>query len=393
MIRVVVYAVCDYLTLPNGGEVMLLNNFLSANKSESIEYYLVGMSFNESDRVGEWNDKKIGNLVYKFLPVSQVLVDKEKTHIPFRLRMVHGIKKYWNKIEKVNADYHYIHSAELAMPLWKKDIKLVYHVHGDPCQTMKISRFPIFRLQIFTDNYWKIIAKTVEKSYKIVWAADRSKQLYLEQQPQMKDVVNRKSITIHSSFDTKLVVDKKSIPTLTNRKHLVTVGRVSHVKRMDFLIDVANKLIKEGQDIDLLICGDGEEKKALEEKAKGLGISDRIVFLGLFNRVQIATVLNDSDVFVFASENEAMSLVVLESLYMGIPVVSTNVGDIPYAVKNGETGYIVDGYDVKQYADKVKIILENGKESYLEACKKMAMNFTPDIMANRINEVFNESEN
>ena len=88
MKRVLVYAVCDYFSLPNGGEVMLLNNFLSANKSEMIEYYLVGMSFNESDKVGKWSDKKIGNLVYKFLPVSQVLADKEKTHVPFRLRMV-----------------------------------------------------------------------------------------------------------------------------------------------------------------------------------------------------------------------------------------------------------------------------------------------------------------
>ena len=77
MKRVLVYAVCDYFSLPNGGEVMLLNNFLSANKSEMIEYYLVGMSFNESDKVGKWSDKKIGNLVYKFLPVSQVLADKE----------------------------------------------------------------------------------------------------------------------------------------------------------------------------------------------------------------------------------------------------------------------------------------------------------------------------
>ena len=132
---------------------------------------------------------------------------------------------------------------------------------------------------------------------------------------------------------------------MKNRQHLVTVGRISRVKRMDFLIDVTNELIKDGMNVDLIICGDGEEKKTLEEKAKKLGVEDSIVFLGLLNREQIATVLSHSDLFVFASENEAMSLVVLESLYMGVPVVSTNVGDIPYAVKDGTTGYIVDGYD------------------------------------------------
>ncbi|RHV11318.1 glycosyltransferase family 1 protein [Clostridium sp. OM05-6BH] len=393
MKRVLVYAVCDYFSLPNGGEVMLLNNFLSANKSEMIEYYLVGMSFNESDKVGKWSDKKIGNLVYKFLPVSQVLADKEKTHVPFRLRMVYGIRKYWKKIEKINADYHYIHSAELAIPFWRKNIRCVYHVHGDPCQTLRISRFPIFRIQLFTDCYWKIISRTIEKSNRVIWAADRSKELYLEQQPKMKEIVNKKSITIHSSFDTKLVVDEDSIPILSNRKHLVTVGRISRVKRMDFLVDVAYKLIEEGFDIDILICGDGEEKDALEEKAKYLGISDRVVFLGLLNRVQIATVLKYSDVFVFASENEAMSLVVLESLYMGVPVVSTDVGDISYVIKDGKTGYIVDGYDAKQYANKIKSIIKNGKIGYEDCCKRMAMNFTPCKMAEQINEVFNENSN
>lgn len=388
MIRVLVYAVCDFTSLPNGGEVMLMNNFLSANKSDNIEYFLVGMSFTTSDKVGRWNDKKIGNLTYKFLPVSQVLVDKEKTHIPFRMRMVHGVKKYWNEIKKVNADFHYIHSAELGIPLWKKDIQLVYHVHGDPCQTLRISRFPIFRLQVFTDFYWKIISNTIKKSCKVVWAADRSKQLYLEQQPHMKEIVNDKSITIHSSFDTKLVVDDTSIPALENSKHLVTVGRVSRVKRMDFLIDVANELIIEGQDIDLLICGDGEEKKALEEKAKKLGILDRVVFLGLLNRVQIATILSHSDVFVFASENEAMSLVVLESLYMGVPVVSTNVGDIPYVVKDEITGYIVDGYNVDEYAKKVKKILNGDQQNYFNNCKNMISSYTPEKMAAKINEVF-----
>lgn len=391
MVRVLVYAVCDYLSLPNGGEVMLLNNFLSANKSTTVEYYLVGMSFDASDKVGVWINKKIGDATYKFLPVSQILADKEKTHIPFRLRMTHGIKKYWKEIEKVDADYHYVHSAELAIPLWNKEIKLVFHVHGDPCQTLHISRFPIFRLRVFSYLYWKIIARTIKKSNKVIWAADRSKQLYLEQQPHMHQVVVKKSVTIHSSFDTKLVVNDESIPVMKNRHHLVTVGRISRVKRMDFLIDVTNELIKDGMNVDLIICGDGEEKKTLEEKAKKLGVEDSIVFLGLLNREQIATVLSHSDLFVFASENEAMSLVVLESLYMGVPVVSTNVGDIPYAVKDGTTGYIVDGYDTRRYAEKIKIIIENGKSFYSDRCKLAAMSFTPNRMATQINEVFDES--
>ena len=175
--NILVYSVCDYEKLPNGGEVMLLNNFLTANHNEKNNYYLVGMSFEKSDEVGKWQKKRIGDNIYHFFPVCKVLKDKEKTHIPFRLRVVVGIALYWKKINKINAEFHYIHEAEVAIPMWNKEINIVYHVHGDPCQTLRISRFPIFRAKVFSNIYWKIISITMEKSCKIIWAANRSRKL------------------------------------------------------------------------------------------------------------------------------------------------------------------------------------------------------------------------
>ena len=389
MIKILVFSVCDFASLPNGGEVMLLNNFLSANQSEDLRYYLVGMTFDTNGRVGEWQSKRIGNNIYDFFPVTKVTVDKEKTHIPFRLRVALGIKKYWKKINDVSADYHYIHSAELAIPMWsKKNINVVYHMHGDPCQTLRISRFPIFRIKLFSALYWKVIERTVIESKKIIWAANRAKKLYLEQQPHMKHEVDSKSITVHSSFDTKLKVNYDDFPELSDRKHLITVGRLSRVKRIDFILQVVSALVNDGLNVDLLVCGDGEEKNTLISLAKQLGIEKYVCFLGLTNRETTATALDVSEGFLFASENEAMSLVVLESLYMGTPVISTNVGDIEDAVLDGVTGYIVDSYNVALYASKVKTLLEKGKDSYTDACKRTALKYTPDKMAMEINKVF-----
>ena len=142
----------------------------------------------------------------------------------------------------------------------------------------------------------------------------------------------------------------------------------------------------------LLVCGDGEEKSNLEELAKKLGISDRVVFFGLLNRVQLAEALSSSEVFLFASENEAMSLVVLESLYMGTPVVSTDVGDVGEAIINGETGYIVKGYDIAEYANRIIEVLESKKESFSEACEKMAERYSPEKMAEEIDRSLLKNE-
>ena len=79
-----------------------------------------------------------------------------------------------------------------------------------------------------------------------------------------------------------------------------------------------------------------------------------------------------------------MSLVILESLYMGTPVVSTDVGDIPYAVKEGYTGKLVDSYNIEAYVAAVIEMLNLGKAVYSNNCKTMAMNFTPKKMAENI---------
>lgn len=387
MKKIGIIAVCDYVSLPNGGEVFLLNNFLTANSNLGIEYSLIGMTFDDSKTVGKWTKLKIGKNEYNFLPVSKVLKDKEKTHIPFRVRVVAGLYKYWKAIEEKGIKEVYVHSAELGIPFWKKkDISLSYHVHGDPGQTLKYSRFVAFRGHKWTDLYYYVIKHTIEKSKLIIWAANRSKQLYLNAQPRMKEEVERKSIVIHSSFDAKLTVSNEQQLTLKNRLHLVTVARLAAIKRIDFIIEVVASLVEDKYDVDLLVCGDGEQRKNLEDLAKQLNISDRVIFLGLLNRKQLAEALDRSEVFLFASESEAMSLVVLESLYMGTPVVSTDVGDLEDVVLDGKTGYIIREYNNQKYKEKVCEVLNKGKSFYSENCRILAGRFTPEAMADKINK-------
>lgn len=390
--RIAVVAVCDFRKLPNGGEVFLLNNLFSAMQSDKNEYYLIGMTFNDQDRIGKWNLISIGGRTYNFFPVAKVTKDKEKTKIPFRLRMVYGLIKYKSTIMSMGFDSVYIHSAELGIPFWHdyNRINLIYHVHGDPSQTLRYSRFPLFRFEAFTKLYLALINKTIKKSKKIIWAANRPKNEYKKlASEEMVDIIEKKSVTVHSSFDRKLTVDYDSIPRLTNRRHLVTVSRLAKIKHVDFIIECLKELIVKGYNVDLIVCGDGEELEPLKKLAKNLGISDRVLFFGLCNRKQIATCLNCSDVFLFASESEAMSLVVLESLYMGTPVVSTDVGDISDVVVADKTGYIVEGYKLHDYVQMIEKVMRKNKAEYLNECRSMVQRYTPEFMAVSIDEEMN----
>ena len=73
---------------------------------------------------------------------------------------------------------------------------------------------------------------------------------------------------MHSSFDRKLTVDYDSIPRLTNRRHLVTVSRLAKIKHVDFIIECLKELIVKGYNVDLIVCGDGEELEPLKKLAK-----------------------------------------------------------------------------------------------------------------------------
>ena len=384
MKNIAIIAVCDFINNPIGGEVFLLHNLLKNAPPKSINISLIGMSFNSKDKLGQWSKKNIDGILYDYLPVSKI---SKSSILPYRLKVVLGIKKYFNLIKEKNINTIYIHSAELILPfLKKKNINVIYHIHGNPEVTLKISRFPLFRLSIFSKMYCSFINKTIKRSEIIVWAAEKNKKEYIINNPPLKDMIINKSITIHSSFDTSLKY--KNFTNLyefhSNKKYLITVGRLNKGKRIDFLLDVFHHLSKTHDNINFIICGDGEEKQNLANKAIELNISNKVTFMGAINRDKLGFLLCNSDLFVFASEYEALSLVVLESLYMGTPVVTTEVGDLPIIIQNNITGEVVSTNDKENFISAINKALTLGKEHYSQSCIATAENFSPEKMSNKI---------
>jgi glycosyltransferase involved in cell wall biosynthesis len=98
-----------------------------------------------------------------------------------------------------------------------------------------------------------------------------------------------------------------------------TITRLSVQKRIDRLLD-AMALVPEAH---LVVAGEGELETDMHQHASDLGIHDRVHFLGF--RSDVARVLSAFDVFALTSDKEGMANAMLESLAMGVPVVSTDV--------------------------------------------------------------------
>lgn len=91
----------------------------------------------------------------------------------------------------------------------------------------------------------------------------------------------------------------------------------------------------------LMMVGDGPDEAMLKEKVQSLGIQQSVSFFPFTSEPKY--VFERIDVTVLPSlYKEGLPNVLLESMGMGVPVVSSNIGGVPEIVINGETGYMVE---------------------------------------------------
>lgn len=91
----------------------------------------------------------------------------------------------------------------------------------------------------------------------------------------------------------------------------------------------------------LSIAGSGPLRESLEQLAASLGVADRVRFTGRLDREQMAALYREADLSLNPSHVDNMPNSVLESLASGVPVVSTDVGGVPFIVEHGRTALLV----------------------------------------------------
>lgn len=107
---------------------------------------------------------------------------------------------------------------------------------------------------------------------------------------------------------------------------LLYFGRLAPIKRVDRAIDALELLPPE---VGLAVGGKGDQREALEERARERGLADRVQFLGFVPEEDKQAVLASADALVLPSEHEGQPIVLLEALSQGVPVVVTDPGWLP----------------------------------------------------------------
>ena len=118
-----------------------------------------------------------------------------------------------------------------------------------------------------------------------------------------------------------------------------TVGRLQYQKNYPCLLRVARQVAEEAENVCFVAAGDGSLRQELEAARDRLGLRGRFHFLGY--RSDVAQLLEEFDIFAFASHFEGFGKAVAEAMATECPVVATDVVGVNEVVEPGRTGYLV----------------------------------------------------
>ncbi len=167
--------------------------------------------------------------------------------------------------------------------------------------------------------------------------------------------VSRDKIDISlNTVDTNFFYEASSRGECINTNQFIYVGNLTQGKRVDLIIKAVSKLKAQGQDILVLIIGDGPMKSELETMSKNLSLSSNIKFLGFLQKDELPKHFSESVCMLFPSEYDIWGLVLCEAMACGIPCISSiRSGATHDLIEDGVNGFAVDFEDTNDLVEKM----------------------------------------
>ncbi len=149
--------------------------------------------------------------------------------------------------------------------------------------------------------------------------------------------------------------ERFSIP---NKPVVLYTGRISGEKRLDVLIEAMPDILTK-VDAHFVICGEGREKESLEAQVTRMGLSEHVTFTGFLSDGEFPDIYAIADVFVIPSESELQSIVTLEALASGLPVIAACKDALPELVENPGNGLLFEPGNSRELAENITTILSS----------------------------------
>lgn len=157
------------------------------------------------------------------------------------------------------------------------------------------------------------------------------------------------------------------------KKIILSVGRLVPRKGFDHTIRALPEILKHCPDTIYLLIGSGEYRNELERIAKECNVENNVIFAGRVSEDELTDHYNLCDIFVMPNrelddhDTEGFGLVFLEANACGKAVVGGRAGGVVEAVRDGENGILVDGWNLNEIAQAItKLLTDDGYRKQIE---------------------------
>jgi len=308
---------------------------------------------------GEWKSEKqifeknnvelinLGFNYFSFLPKTGFI----KSRISYLIIILISFIPLIMLIKKRKPDYLIIHLIT-SLPIFlskffKSQTRFVLRISGYP------------KLTIIRQMWWKYFSNY------IYFVTSPSKDLV--NQLHQKNIFKKEIIKFLPDpiIDIKRFLRKKNetmnIFVPTKKNFFISVGRLTKQKNFQYLINEFNEFIKLNNDYDLLIFGEGEDKKVLNQLIKKYGLKNRIFLMGFNDNVD--KYLEKAEAFILSSLWEDPGFVLIEAAMSNLFIVSSNC-------KNGPIEFLNNGKGGILFETNQKEALINSLKEYISLTEK-----------------------
>jgi len=198
-------------------------------------------------------------------------------------------------------------------------------------------------------------------------------------------------ILVYNGVDEKEIVYRE--PTNKGKTAICIVGGISESKNQIELIEAAKNITQYTTDffIDIIGGGNHNYENYLKDVVKKSGLKDIIHFTG--STLAIGSILQNYEIGIVTSKNEAFGRVIIEYMLAGLAVVASNTGACLELITHGETGLLYNGGSSKDLSDKIRLLIENDslkKKIVNNAYDLASNNFTAKMNATNIYQIYQQ---
>jgi 1,2-diacylglycerol 3-alpha-glucosyltransferase len=195
-------------------------------------------------------------------------------------------------------------------------------------------------------------------------------------------------------------VDIKTFRPLSNKAELkkkfglndttiIHAGRLSEERHPEVLIKALPIIKKSVPDALLAFAGKGKFEGALRALAESLKVQDSVKFLGFLDKPTLCEAYNASEVFAITSTDDTQSLVMMQAMASGLPVIGVNARGLPEYI-NANNGFIVEPNDENAVAEKAIYLLKDPEAARTlgAGARKYAEQFSEDKITDEWIELY-----